>query len=117
MGSHAAIKEVSSMGAVPGRSGWRGQISFPEGWAENRSLSLEYIPVDFDFDKVLGFNMVAGRGFDASYALEAENAAQASRISALEADVSTLQGATSALQGQVGALEALLIARGGRRRH
>jgi putative ABC transport system permease protein len=72
--SHPAVQLVSSTGAVPGRSGWRGQLSFPEGWAKNKSVSLEYIPVDFDFIKTLGLKLVAGRDFDPSFATDKDAA-------------------------------------------
>ncbi len=72
--SHTAVGKVSSLGAVPGRTGWAGQISFPEGWPEDKSLSLEYIPVDYDFVETLGLRIVAGRDFDASYATDEKTA-------------------------------------------
>jgi putative ABC transport system permease protein len=72
--AHPAVELVSSTGAVPGRSGWRGQISFPEGWAKNKSVSLEYIPVDFDFIKALGLELVAGRDFDPSFTTDKDTA-------------------------------------------
>ena len=72
--SHSAITRASSMGAAPGRTGWRGQISFPEGWPEDKSISLEYIPVDFDFVETLGLTIVAGRDFDASFSTDAKTA-------------------------------------------
>ena len=74
LAAHPAVEFVSSTGAVPGRSGWRGQISFPEGWAKNKSISLEYIPVDFDFIKTLGLRLVAGRDFDPSFATDKDTA-------------------------------------------
>ena len=72
--AHPAVELVSSAGAVPGRSGWRGQLSFPEGWAKNKSVSLEYIPVDFDFIKTLGLKLVAGRDFDPSLTTDKDTA-------------------------------------------
>ncbi len=74
LAAHSSVQLVSSTGAVPGRSGWRGQISFPEGWAKNKSISLEYIPVDFDFIKALGLKLVAGRDFDPSFATDRDTA-------------------------------------------
>ncbi len=72
--SHTAVRKVSSMGTVPGRAGWRGQISFPEGWPDDKSLSLEYIPVDYDFVETLGLRIIAGRDFDSSYATDKKTA-------------------------------------------
>ncbi len=74
LASHPSVQFVSSAGAVPGRNGWRGQISFPEGWAENKSVSLEYIPVDHDFIKTLGLELAAGRDFDLSFSTEDDTA-------------------------------------------
>jgi putative ABC transport system permease protein len=72
LAAHPAVQNVSSAGAVPGRNGWRGQISFPEGWAKNKSISLEYIPVDYDFIKTLGLKLAAGRDFDPSFSTDKE---------------------------------------------
>lgn len=74
LAAHPAIQLVSSTGAVPGRSGWRGQISFPEGWAKNESISLEYVPVDFDFIETLGLKLAAGRDFDPSFSTDKDTA-------------------------------------------
>jgi putative ABC transport system permease protein len=74
LSSYPGIQYVSFAGAVPGRNGWRGQISFPEGWAKNKSVSLEYIPVDFDFIKTLGLKIIAGRNFDASFSTDDKTA-------------------------------------------
>ena len=74
LAGHSSVQEVSSMGGVPGRTGWRGQISFPEGWPEGKSLSLEYIPVDYDFTQTLGLGIIAGRNFDSTFATDLETA-------------------------------------------
>ncbi len=71
LADNAAVEQVSSMGAVPGRNGWRGQISFPEGWPEGKSIDLEYIPVDYDFDKILDLKIISGRSFDPSFPTDA----------------------------------------------
>lgn len=71
LGNHPGVETAASMGAVPGRNGWRGQISFPEGWAEDKSLSLEYVPVDYNFERALGLKIVAGRSFDPSHPTDA----------------------------------------------
>jgi len=72
--SHADVRQVSSMGAVPGRNGWRGQISFPEGWPEGKSISLEYIPADYGFEESLGLEIIAGRSFDPSFPTDEKQA-------------------------------------------
>ncbi len=74
LAAHPAVDFVSSTWAVPGRSGWRGQLSFPEGWAKNKSVSLEYVPVDFDFIKTLDLELIAGRDFDSSFATDKDTA-------------------------------------------
>ncbi len=71
LGSHPGVEAAASMGTVPGRNGWRGQISFPEGWPEDKSISLEYVPVDYGFVKVLGLKIIAGRAFDPTYPSDA----------------------------------------------
>jgi putative ABC transport system permease protein len=72
--SHPGVEIASSMGAVPGRTGWRGQISFPEGWPEDTSLSLEYVPVGYNFERTLGLKIIAGRTFDPAHPLDARTA-------------------------------------------
>jgi len=72
--NHADVKQVSSMGAVPGRNGWQGQISFPEGWPEGKSISLEYIPVHYGFEETLGLEVMAGRSFDPSFPTDEKTA-------------------------------------------
>ncbi len=71
IGGYPGVGTAASLGAVPGRNGWRGQISFPEGWPEDKSLSLEYVPVDYNFEQVLGLKIIAGRTFDPSHPTDA----------------------------------------------
>ncbi len=74
LAGHSSVQEVSSMGGVPGRIGWRGQISFPEGWPKGKSLGLEYIPVDYDFAQTLGLKIMAGRNFDSTFTTDLKTA-------------------------------------------
>ncbi|MEM9667010.1 MAG: ABC transporter permease, partial [Bacteroidota bacterium] len=74
LAAHAAVTEVSAMWAVPGRNGWRGQLSFPEDWPEGESISLEYIGVDYGFAEALGLRFVAGRSFDPAFRTDAATA-------------------------------------------
>jgi putative ABC transport system permease protein len=74
LAAHSAVQRVSATFAVPGRSGWQGQLSFPEGVPEGQSVSLEYVPVDHDYVATLGLEIVAGRAFDPSFATDAETA-------------------------------------------
>ncbi len=71
LASHAAVDQVSASWTVPGRGGWRGQLSFPEGWPEGESIGLEYMGVDHDFVDVFGLKIIAGRDFDPTFALDA----------------------------------------------
>jgi putative ABC transport system permease protein len=74
LASHASVEEVSSIYTVPGRNAWRGQLSFPETYEEGESISLEYFPVGWDFEKTLGLDLVAGRSFDREIQLDATQA-------------------------------------------
>ena len=74
LAAHPAVEQVSATWAVPGRNGWRGQLSFPEGWPEGESISLEYVAVDHDFVEMLGLKIVAGRDFDPAFAPDANTA-------------------------------------------
>ena len=71
---HSGVQHASAMWAVPGRTGWRGQLSFPEGWPQGQSIGLEYIGTDHHFAEALGLNFVAGRSFDPAFATDASEA-------------------------------------------
>jgi putative ABC transport system permease protein len=60
--------------AVPGRSGWAGQLSFPEGMGDGQSVSLEYIVVDHDYVETIGLEVIAGRDFDRDRPADAQQA-------------------------------------------
>ena len=74
LSTHPAVEMVSASWTVPGRTGWLGQLSFPEGWPEGESMALEYIGVDHDFASLFGLNMVAGRDFDQAFSQDATTA-------------------------------------------
>ena len=57
------VSSVSASWAVPGRSGWNGQFAYPEGRTKEQASIVEYIPVDANYLKTLGLNLVAGRDF------------------------------------------------------
>lgn len=61
---HSSVRNTSVMWTVPGRAGWQGQLSFPEGFPNDGSVGLEYLPVGWDVIPTLGLNMVAGRAFN-----------------------------------------------------
>ena len=71
---NASVSNVSSMWTVPGRSGWRGQLSFPEGYPNDGSYGLEYLAVGWDVVPTLGINVIAGRAFDRQIGQDASTA-------------------------------------------
>ncbi len=71
---HPNITQVAATYAVPGRSGWRGQIVFPEGRASNQGLDVEYLSIDHDFIPTLGLQLLAGRNYDAEHRTDGDNA-------------------------------------------
>jgi len=93
LAAHPGVEAVASLGAVPGRNGWRGQISFPEGWPEGQSLSLEYVPVGYGFEQVLGLDIVAGRAFDPSRPADAATAVVINEAAVTEAGWSSPEAA------------------------
>jgi putative ABC transport system permease protein len=82
LASNASVISVSATEAVPGRSGWRGQISFPEGWPEGKSISLEYVAVDQAFIRTFGLKVIAGRDFDPTFPTDADRAVIINRAAA-----------------------------------
>ena len=60
----AGVSDVSFTWALPGKSGWQGQWSYPEGLPEGENVVVEYIPVDNHFLETLDMQLVAGRNFD-----------------------------------------------------
>lgn len=87
--AHANVASVSSMWSIPGRNAWRGQISFPEGWAEGKSMDLEYLAVDWDAVETLGMNVIAGRSFDRAIGTDATEAVVINMTAAREAGWTT----------------------------
>jgi putative ABC transport system permease protein len=85
LSSLSGVESVSATDAVPGRSGWRGQISFPEGWPEGSSMDLEYVPVDPGFVKTFGLQVIAGRDFDRSSGTDAARGVLINRAAAEKA--------------------------------
>ncbi|MDZ7771284.1 MAG: ABC transporter permease [Balneolaceae bacterium] len=64
LASHPAVTQVTSAMATPGRSGWRSILAYGEGQNPDQSLSVEYLPVDFDYIPTFGLELAAGRAFD-----------------------------------------------------
>jgi putative ABC transport system permease protein len=71
---HAAVKEVSATYGVPGRSGWQGQIVFPEGRPKDQGTSVEYMAVDHDFVRTFDLKVVAGRDLSTDFTSDEKNA-------------------------------------------
>ncbi|HLA64575.1 MAG TPA: ABC transporter permease [Rhodothermales bacterium] len=69
-----AVERVTSAFGFPGQGGWQGQVSFPEGFPDGESISLEYVPVEAGYVRTLGLDVVAGRDFDPALATDAETA-------------------------------------------
>ncbi len=82
--AHSGVFDVSSMWSIPGRNAWRGQISFPEGWDDGESMSLEYLAVDFGAVETLGLTVIAGRSFDEAIGSDASEAVMINMAAARE---------------------------------
>jgi putative ABC transport system permease protein len=63
MRGFAAVEDVTYANALPGRSGWAGQVSYPEGRPAEEGISVEYMAVDEDYVNTLGLTVIAGTGF------------------------------------------------------
>jgi putative ABC transport system permease protein len=59
----AVVENVTYTNALPGRSGWLGQVSYPEGRPAEEGISVEYMAVDEDYVGALGLTVIAGTGF------------------------------------------------------
>ena len=74
LSEHPAVEHVSASFVAPGRSGWRGQVAFPEGRAEDEGLLVEYLPVDHDFVTTFRLQVIAGRDFSTAFETDRETA-------------------------------------------
>ena len=74
LSEHPSVEHVSASFVAPGRSGWRGQIAFPEGRAEDKGLLVEYVPVDHDFVATFRLQVIAGRDFSTAFETDREQA-------------------------------------------
>lgn len=61
LGALPGVQSVSAAAGLPGRGGWRGQIMIPEGYSQENAFTGEVVPVDHDYVKTLGLNVIAGR--------------------------------------------------------
>ncbi|MBK1441201.1 ABC transporter permease [Parapedobacter sp. ISTM3] len=69
----AGVSAITASAALPGRSGWNGQLVRPEGFSQDKSLTMEVIPSDPDYVKTLGITIRAGRDFSPLHATDATN--------------------------------------------
>lgn len=67
------VQSITFTNALPGTSGWRGQVAYPEGMAGERSVSVEYMAVDDHYLETLGLTLIAGANFDKQKPMELTN--------------------------------------------
>lgn len=70
--SVAGVELVSGTTAIPGRTGWGGQLVRPEGAPEDMNYTMEVIPSDHDYVATLGLKIKAGRDFSTAFSTDAE---------------------------------------------
>lgn len=68
----ALTKSVTFTNALPGNTGWSGQICYEEGRERDGSVGVEYMAVDEDYIATMGLQVIAGRGFDLNHQMELE---------------------------------------------
>ncbi len=93
LAAHSSIDRVGSMWTVPGHDAWRGQLSFPEGYPDGESISLEYYAVGFGFIESLGLEIVAGRDFSRDFGTDAAQAVLINEAAVREAGWASPQDA------------------------
>jgi putative ABC transport system permease protein len=69
----ALVENVSLTNSLPGRPGWLGQVTYPEGKTGDAAVSVEYMAVDEDYLHTLGLNIMAGSNFDKLHQTELED--------------------------------------------
>jgi putative ABC transport system permease protein len=62
----AMIDLVTFTNSLPGKPGWQGQVSYPEGKSGDDAVSVEYLAVDEDYVRTLGLEVIAGENFSES---------------------------------------------------
>ncbi|HYE53787.1 MAG TPA: FtsX-like permease family protein, partial [Chitinophagaceae bacterium] len=65
--SLAPVQSVSAATGLPGRSGWRGQLVWADGRSSEEAVTMEVIPVDFDYVKTLGLKIISGRDYSKEF--------------------------------------------------
>ena len=71
---YQGILSASAAAATPGRTGWRGQVAWPEGKAKDASVTIEFVPVDHDYAATMGLKVIAGRDFSRSFGTDPQHA-------------------------------------------
>jgi len=89
LAAHATVKSVAAGLAVPGRSGWGGQLVIPEGKLKEQMLSVEYLAADEDFVQTLGLQLLAGRSFSADFRSDKGSALLLNEAAVKEMDFGT----------------------------
>jgi putative ABC transport system permease protein len=67
------VESISCTNALPGVSGWPGQVAYPEGRSGEDAVSVEYMAVDPDYVQTMGLEVIAGRNFDILRSTDMDN--------------------------------------------
>ena len=67
------VQSATGVSALPGRSGWSGQMVWAEGRPRDQAISLEVIPVDHDYVKTLGMTIKHGRDYSKEFKTDTEH--------------------------------------------
>ncbi len=73
LGKVPGVQSVAGSAGLPGQYAWDGQLVQPEGFAKEKSFTMEVIPSDMDYVKTLGVKIIAGRDFSSSFITDAAN--------------------------------------------
>ncbi|MGB8194456.1 MAG: ABC transporter permease [Chitinophagaceae bacterium] len=65
------VQSVSAATGLPGRSGWQGQLVWAAGRPSEEAVTMEVIPVDYDYAKTLGLKILHGRDYSTSFSTDA----------------------------------------------
>ncbi|HEX6982447.1 MAG TPA: ABC transporter permease [Balneolaceae bacterium] len=71
---HPAVISVSASNAVPGRTGWNGQVAHAADASPEESISTHYMAIDHDYVETFGLNIIAGRDFSKQFATDIDTA-------------------------------------------
>ncbi|GAA4410596.1 ABC transporter permease [Nibrella viscosa] len=65
------VQTVAGVAALPGQSGWDGQLVWVEGRPQDQAVTLEVIPVDHDYVKTVGLKILHGRDYSQAFSTDA----------------------------------------------